>query len=50
VINPITSILELKLSGPLNKPDWSVDVGSSNPLETSAASTEKKPEVLSQPK
>ncbi len=27
VINPITSILELKLSGPLSKPDWSIVVG-----------------------
>ncbi|MDB6114260.1 MAG: AsmA-like C-terminal region, partial [Lacunisphaera sp.] len=31
VVNPITSILELKLSGPLNKPDWSIVVGPSAP-------------------
>lgn len=30
VINPITSILELKLSGPLSKPDWSIVVGPSS--------------------
>ncbi len=29
VINPITSILELKLSGPLANPDWSIVVGPS---------------------
>lgn len=28
VINPITSILELKLVGPLNKPTWAVAIGS----------------------
>ncbi len=31
VINPITSILELKLTGPLNNPHWSLDLGSSTP-------------------
>jgi len=29
VINPITSILELKLTGPIAKPDWSIFVGGS---------------------
>lgn len=28
VINPITSILELKLTGPISKPNWSIEVGS----------------------
>ncbi len=31
VIKPITSILELKLTGPISKPDWSVSVGQSAP-------------------
>jgi hypothetical protein len=31
VINPITSILELKLTGPLNNPHWSLDLGSLTP-------------------
>ena len=31
VVNPITSILELKLTGPLSKPDWSIVVGPSAP-------------------
>ncbi len=31
VINPITSILELKLGGPLSKPNWSILVGPSSP-------------------
>ncbi len=30
VINPITSILELKLTGPISKPDWSIVVGGSS--------------------
>jgi hypothetical protein len=29
VINPITSILELKLTGPIGNPDWSIFVGGS---------------------
>ena len=33
VINPITSILELKLVGPLTKPTWSVAIGST-PVHT----------------
>ena len=33
VINPITSILELKLSGPIAQPAWSVNVGTSLPKE-----------------
>ncbi|MEO6996398.1 MAG: AsmA-like C-terminal region-containing protein [Lacunisphaera sp.] len=31
VITPITSILELKLTGPLSNPHWSVDLGSLGP-------------------
>lgn len=30
VINPLTSILELKLTGPISKPDWSIEVGGSS--------------------
>lgn len=30
VVNPLTSILELKLRGPITNPDWSVKVGGSN--------------------
>ena len=30
VINPITSILELQLTGPISKPNWSIMVGSSS--------------------
>jgi hypothetical protein len=37
VINPITSILELKLNGPLNKPNWSIELGSSAPRAEPAA-------------
>lgn len=40
VINPITSILELKLTGPISKPDWSIVVGGSS----------SHPEVPVQPK
>lgn len=29
VLNPLTSILELKLTGPLSKPSWSFSIGSS---------------------
>ncbi len=31
LINPLTSIFELKLSGPITKPNWSVALGSSSP-------------------
>lgn len=37
VINPITSILELKLTGPISKPDWSIFVGSSSAQPDSVA-------------
>ncbi len=30
VMNPLTSILELKLTGPVSKPDWSIVVGGSS--------------------
>ncbi|WP_438479422.1 hypothetical protein [Oleiharenicola lentus] len=54
VITPITSILELKLSGPLNKPNWSVNVGgSAKPTETTAPPTTSdtlpKPETPDKP-
>ncbi|MBA4137879.1 MAG: hypothetical protein C0518_11225 [Opitutus sp.] len=34
VMNPLASILELRLTGPLSKPNWSVSLGSSAPRET----------------
>jgi hypothetical protein len=34
VMNPLASILELRLTGPIGKPDWSVSLGSSTPRET----------------
>jgi hypothetical protein len=42
VINPLTSIFELKLSGPIAKPNWSVNLGGGNgggaaPAESPAA-------------
>ncbi len=37
VINPITSILELKLTGPIGKPDWSIFVGGSSTQPDSVA-------------
>ena len=50
VINPITSILELQLSGPLSNPDWSIVVGPSSPrvepapVATNPPAPEMKPE------
>jgi hypothetical protein len=44
VINPITSILELKLSGPLSKPNWSVVVGPTSPLPATAPAPAKAPD------
>ena len=49
VINPITSILELKLSGPLSKPNWSIDVGSSFPRHEIPLTKDKASEPGSQP-
>jgi hypothetical protein len=41
VLNPLTSIFELKLSGPITKPSWSVNIGSGDrsppPAETPPA-------------
>lgn len=36
VINPLTSIFELKLSGPISKPNWSMAIGASAPDKTPA--------------
>lgn len=33
VMNPLASILELRLTGPIQKPNWSVSLGSSAPKE-----------------
>jgi hypothetical protein len=46
VINPITSILELKLTGPLNQPNWSIDVGSSTPRHDTPNSEKKDAESI----
>jgi AsmA-like C-terminal region len=46
VINPITSILELRLTGPLNQPNWSIDVGSLAPRQDAPNSEKKDTESL----
>ena len=46
VLNPLTSILELKLTGPLSKPEWSIVVGPSAPPPVSAPIAEKIPEPI----
>ncbi len=43
VINPITRILELKLSGPLTKPSWSVSFGQSAPHAETPQAAEASP-------
>ena len=43
VINPITSMLELKLTGPLSKPDWSIVVGGSGSHPELPAAVPKVP-------
>ncbi|HEY0864678.1 MAG TPA: AsmA-like C-terminal region-containing protein [Lacunisphaera sp.] len=50
VINPITSILELKLTGPISKPDWSIFVGGSSTQPDSVAPAVKiSPDPLPPP-
>ncbi len=49
LIKPITSILELKLTGPLAKPDWSIVVGSSAP-HPPAPVVDKAAEPVAPPK
>ncbi len=44
VINPIASILELKLTGPVSKPNWSVMVGPSAPPATAPPAGPKTPD------
>lgn len=34
VINPLTSILELRLTGTIRKPSWSISIGQSSPRES----------------
>lgn len=34
VMNPLTSILELRLTGPIRKPNWSISLGQSTPRES----------------
>ncbi len=50
LIKPITSILELKLTGPLTKPDWSIVVGSSAPHPPASPVVDKAPEPAAPPK
>lgn len=45
VMNPITSILELKLTGPISKPDWSIFVGGSTTQPDAVAPTVKTPDL-----
>lgn len=47
VINPLTSILELNLSGPLGDPKWSMEV--TTPSSTPKAPTETKPAPAPKP-
>ncbi|HKB56581.1 MAG TPA: AsmA-like C-terminal region-containing protein [Lacunisphaera sp.] len=43
IVNPITSILELKLTGPLSNPDWSIVVGPSGSHPENPAAAPKNP-------
>jgi hypothetical protein len=43
VMNPLTSILELKLTGPVSKPDWSIVVGGSSSHPEAPALAPKSP-------
>lgn len=43
VMNPLASILELRLTGPIAKPAWSVSLGSSAPREPAPAPAEPPP-------
>ncbi len=49
VIKPITSIMELKLTGPLSKPDWSIDVGSSPHLHDTVTPKGKNSDLEAPP-
>ena len=46
VVNPLTSILELKLSGPIGNPEWSVVVGGSNSHPESPAAPKSPPSAV----
>lgn len=47
VMNPLTSILELRLTGPLGDPKWSVDI--TGPLSSSHPNDQGKPPVSPKP-
>ncbi|HVU16411.1 MAG TPA: AsmA-like C-terminal region-containing protein [Candidatus Didemnitutus sp.] len=49
LMNPLTSIFELKLSGPIAKPSWSVALGQSPKPEGSAAPAAATPEPEKKP-
>lgn len=49
VLNPLTSILELKLTGPITKPTWSLAFGSTNQPRSPKAPTPVKPDAESTP-
>ncbi|MBI3884974.1 MAG: AsmA-like C-terminal region-containing protein [Opitutae bacterium] len=55
VLNPLASILELRLTGPLTKPSWSFTLGTSNPPRPAEpppppAAAEKPAETAPRPK
>jgi hypothetical protein len=47
VMNPLTSILELRLTGPLGDPKWSVDI--TGPMSSSHPNDQGKPPVSTKP-
>jgi hypothetical protein len=49
VINPLASILELKLTGPLAKPNWSIVVAGSSPKPDSTGQSTKPPPPTPEP-
>lgn len=49
VINPLTSILELRLTGPIHKPSWSLSLGGNTPMREAPAPRTTPPEPPAQP-
>ena len=48
VINPLTSILELRLTGPIQKPTWSISLGGNTPLREAPAEN-PPPDIAEEP-
>lgn len=46
VVNPLTSILELRLTGSIRNPNWSLSVGATSPREPAAPATQTPAGVL----